>query len=138
MAKNSTTATVTHRGKVLKMGYKPQPKEYIPGESVTVQNETRSIREILTRHANGLNFDNFKTPFYEDQATFSTMNIHELQKMDITDKIQYLTDLQQRTTALKAKIEDYKAEQDAQLQQNVVTTNGATNDDDSTTTTSDN
>lgn len=112
--------------KVQKMNYKYQAKTKEWGESVVVPDETYTVREMLHRHANGINFDNVKTPFYEEQASFTTKSIAELQRMDITDKLQYLDQHKAEMEVLRAKIQEYRDEKLAEAQQNDVTT---TNDD---------
>lgn len=83
------------------------------GELLTKPNGSQSIREILFRNTQGMTYDNYKTPFYEDQATFSSKSLNEIQNMDITDKMSFLTNLSKETNALKKKISDYKKEQDS-------------------------
>lgn len=104
---------------------KPKAKTY--EKSRTVPSESMTIRQMLNRHANGINFDNVKTPFYEEQASFTTQSIHELQKMDLTDKLQYLQELEDKTNLLKAKVQAYKDEQDAKALENEVTETTTTN-----------
>ena len=86
------------------------------GELLTKPNGSQSIREILFRNTQGMTYDNYKTPFYEDQATFSSTSLNEIQSMDITDKMSFLTDLNKKTTALKKKISDFQKEKEAQAQ----------------------
>ena len=52
------------------------------GEIVTQPNQTMSIREILFRNTQGMTYDNYKTPYYEDQATFSSQALNKIQEME--------------------------------------------------------
>lgn len=110
----------TKKVKFNKWNYKRNPKDKDWGKSLTVPSESMTVREMLNRHANGINFDNVKTPFYEEQASLTTKSIHELQKMDITDKLQYLEKHAEEVQNLKNKIEAYKQEQQENAQQNEV------------------
>jgi len=77
-------------------------------EVLTKPNQSMSIREILFRNTQGMTYDNYKTPFYEDQATFSSIAMNKIQEMDITDKMTFLDDLSKRTKSLKTKINNYQ------------------------------
>ena len=89
-------------------------EEITTNEVITKPNGSQSIREILFRNTNGMAYDNYKTPFYEDQATFSSQSLNVIQDMELTEKMQFLSDLNQKTTDLKAKIEDFKKQSEAQ------------------------
>jgi hypothetical protein len=58
-----------------------------------------------------MSYDNYKTPYYEDQATWSSQSLNKIQDMEPTEKMQFLSDLQTQTASLKAKI---KSDVDAQ------------------------
>ena len=77
---------------------------------ITKPNQSMSIREILFRNTQGMTYDNYKTPFYEDQATFSSVAMNKIQEMDITDKMSFLDDLSKKTKSLKTKISNYQKE----------------------------
>jgi len=119
--------------KIDKMNYVRNPKIKDWGKSVTIPDESFTIRQLLNRHANGINFDNVKTPFYEEQASFTTKSIHELQKMDITDKLQYLEQHRSEMEVLENKIKAYQEEQQAQAKLNEVQTTTTTNETTTTT-----
>lgn len=87
-------------------------------EVLTKPNQSMSIREILFRNTQGMTYDNYKTPFYEDQATFSSIAMNKIQEMDITDKMTFLDDLSKKTKSLKAKI---KAHEQAIAEANALT-----------------
>lgn len=91
--------------------------EYNSGEVVTIPSQAQSIREILFRNTNGMAYDNYKTPFYEDQATFSSQSFNKIQDMDITDKMAFLQHVQNTAKALETKISDYQKEKQALLEQ---------------------
>ena len=78
---------------------------------ITKPNQSQTIRDILFRNTNGMSYDNYKTPYYEDQATWSSQSLNKIQDMEPTEKMQFLSDLQTTTASLKAKI---KSDIDAQ------------------------
>ena len=79
--------------------------ETTTGEVITKPNQSQSIREILFRNTQGMTYDNYKTPYYEDQATFSSKPLNVIQDMEPTEKMQFLTELRAETQALKNKIQ---------------------------------
>ena len=88
------------------------------GEVITKPNQTASIREILFRNTQGMTYDNYKTPYYEDQATFSSQSLNKIQEMEPVEKLQYLSEISNQVSDLKTKIEaDEKAKQEAILEQ---------------------
>lgn len=90
--------------------------EYNTGEVKTVPSQAQSIREILFRNTNGMAYDNYKTPFYEDQASFSSQSFNKIQDMDITDKMAFLQHVQNTAKDLETKISDYQKEKQALLE----------------------
>ena len=78
------------------------------GEIVTQPNQTMSIREILFRNTQGMTYDNYKTPYYEDQATFSSQALNKIQEMEPTEKLQYLKEVQSQVQTLTKKIQDHE------------------------------
>lgn len=80
------------------------------GELVTQPNQTMSIREILFRNTQGMTYDNYKTPYYEDQATFSSQALNKIQEMEPTEKLQYLKEVQSQVQTLTKKIKDHEAQ----------------------------
>ena len=84
------------------------------GEIITKPNQSQSIREILFRNTQGMSYDNYKTPYYEDQASFSSQSLNKIQDMEPTEKLQYLKDLNTQVKDLEGKIKaDEKAKADA-------------------------
>ena len=79
--------------------------ETTTGEVITKPNQSQTIREILFRNTQGMTYDNYKTPYYEDQATFSSKPLNVIQDMEPTEKMQFLTELRAETQALKNKIQ---------------------------------
>jgi hypothetical protein len=91
------------------------------GEIITKPNQSQSIREILFRNTQGMSYDNYKTPYYEDQATFSSQSLNKIQEMEPVEKLQYLNKINEQVNTLKSKIEadeKAKAEAIAQAQAN--------------------
>lgn len=94
-----------------KQAYAPSKGENFTGKSKTVPNEAFSVREMLIKHANGTMYDNVKTPFYEEQATFSTKPLNVIQSMDLTEKLIYLKEVQEQAKGLENKVKAYQDEQ---------------------------
>lgn len=87
------------------------------GEIITKPNQTQSIRDILFRNSQGMTYDNYKTPYYEDQATFSSQSLNKIQEMEPVEKLQYLAEINEQVSTLKSKIEaDEKAKAEALAQ----------------------
>ena len=89
--------------------------QYNTGEVLTKPNQTASIRDILFRNTAGMSYDNYKTPYYEDQATFSSIALNEIQDMEPVEKLQYLATINKQVTGLKKKIQDHEDEKQALL-----------------------
>lgn len=85
------------------------------GESLTKPSQTQSIREILFRNTNGMSYDNYKTPYYEDQAEFSSVSLNTIQNMEPTEKMQFLTELSLQTNRLKSKISDFEKAKQSEI-----------------------
>lgn len=97
------------------------PAKLIPhknsGEVITKPNQSQSIREILFRNTQGMTYDNYKSPYYEDQATFSSQSLNKIQEMEPVEKLQYLKEINEQVSTLKSKIEaDEKAKAEAVAQ----------------------
>ena len=87
------------------------------GEVITKPNQTVSIRDILFRNTQGMTYDNYKTPYYEDQASFSSQSLNKIQEMEPVEKLQYLAQINEQVNNLKTKIEaDEKAKAEAVAQ----------------------
>ena len=79
------------------------------GEVKTKPNQSMSIRDMLFRNTAGMAYDNYKTPYYEDQATFSSESLNKIQEMEPVEKLQYLETVKAKTQALETKIKDHEA-----------------------------
>ena len=90
--------------------------EYNTGEVITKPNQSMTIREMLFRNTAGMTYDNYKTPYYEDQATFSSTSLNKIQEMEPVEKLQYLAEVQEKVTNLKSKIQDFEAQKAAAIQ----------------------
>ena len=80
------------------------------GELITKPNQAQTIRDILFRNTQGMSYDNYKTPYYEDQATFSSQAMNKIQDMEPTEKLQFLEELNQSVTTLQDKIKAHEEE----------------------------
>ena len=76
------------------------------GEIVTQPNQSMTIREMLFRNTQGMTYDNYKTPYYEDQATFSSQSLNKIQEMEPVEKLQYLKEVSSQVQTLTKKIKD--------------------------------
>jgi hypothetical protein len=85
------------------------------GELITKPNQAQTIRDILFRNTAGMSYDNYKTPYYEDQATFSSQAMNKIQDMEPTEKLQFLEQLNQSVTTLQDKIKAHEEEKAALL-----------------------
>jgi hypothetical protein len=84
------------------------------GEIITKPNQSMSVREILFRNTQGMTYDNYKTPYYEEQATFSSQTLNVIQDMEPVEKLQYLKEVNSQVKALQTKISDHEqAKQEA-------------------------
>ena len=85
------------------------------GELITKPNQAQTIRDILFRNTAGMSYDNYKTPYYEDQATFSSQAMNKIQDMEPTEKLQFLEELNTNVTNLQEKIKAHEDEKAALL-----------------------
>jgi hypothetical protein len=74
-----------------KWDYQKIKAEKNEGDKLTKPNQSMSIRDILFRNTNGMSYDNYKTPYYEEQATLSSEPLNKIQDMEPTEKLQYLS-----------------------------------------------
>jgi hypothetical protein len=82
-------------------------------EVFTIPNQTQSVRDILFKNTQGMTYDNYKTPYYEDQATFSSQPLNKIQEMEPVEKLQYLSDVKAQVVNLENKIKDFEAQKEA-------------------------
>ena len=67
-----------------------------------------------------MTYDNYKTPYYEAQATFSTTPMNQIQDMEPVEKLQFLKQVQTQVKDLQAQIKaDEKAKAEALQAQQV-------------------
>ena len=85
------------------------------GELITKPNQAQTIRDILFRNTAGMSYDNYKTPYYEDQATFSSQAMNKIQDMEPTEKLQFLEELNTNVINLQEKIKAHEEEKAALL-----------------------
>lgn len=83
------------------------------GEVITKPNQSMKVRDILFKNTQGMTYDNYKTPYYEDQATFSSESLNKIQEMEPVEKLQYLKEINSQVNTLKKKIEAHEAEKAA-------------------------
>ena len=84
------------------------------GEVITKPNQSMSIKDILYRNTQGMAYSNFKTPYYEEEATFQSQSLNKISDMEPTEKLQFLKDLNEQVSSLTSQIKaDEKAKADA-------------------------
>jgi hypothetical protein len=69
--------------------------------SMTVPDQTLSIREIATRYAHGIPFSDAKTPIYDGEDYMP-----DFSKMDLADKQAYITELKDEYDSIMKKVKD--------------------------------
>jgi gas vesicle protein len=76
-----------------------------------------------------MDYDNYKTPYYEEQATFSSQSLNKIQEMEPVEKLQFLKQVNTQVNELTDKIksfEDSKAQAIKDAQKEVEDTQNKT------------
>lgn len=84
------------------------------GKSVAKPNEARSIRELLQRNINGLDFDVTKTPYYEEEAKLSGIAFNKVQHMDFGERARYYEEVSELTADISSQIKEHQKKVDAE------------------------
>lgn len=87
------------------------------GEVITKPNQSMKVRDILFKNTQGMTYDNYKTPYYEEQATFSSQSLNKIQEMEPVEKLQYLKEVSSQVKDLSNKIKTHEAEKQAALEE---------------------
>lgn len=82
--------------------------------SLAKPNESLSIRQILNRSVNGIEFENSKTPYYEQEASLTNVSFNQIQHMDFNEKHAYLTDVSRDVNELTEMVEKHQKELEAE------------------------
>lgn len=82
--------------------------ENVYGDIITKPNQSSSVRDILFRNTQGMTYDNYKTPYYEDQATFSSVALNKIQEMEPAEKMAFLAEHKKKVESLNKKIKDFE------------------------------
>ena len=98
-----------------KWEYQKIKAEINEGDILTKPNQSMSIRDILFRNTNGMSYDNYKTPYYEDEATFSSQSLNKIQEMEPVEKLQYIDELSNKMDTLKESIKQHEAQKAEQV-----------------------
>jgi hypothetical protein len=81
--------------------------------SMTVPDQTMSIREIAIRYAHGLPFTDAKTPIYDGEEY-----VPDFSKMDLADKQSYILDLKNEYDDIMNKVKETdKAKKDKKTEE---------------------
>ena len=70
----------------------------------TKPNQSMTIRDIMKFHTTGMHFDNTKTPYYEEEATFESESLNKIANMEPVEKLQHLEKVQTQVTSLQNAI----------------------------------
>ena len=79
----------------------------------TKPNQAMTIRDIMKFHTTGMHFDNTKTPYYEEEATFESESLNKIANMEPVEKLQHLDKVSKQVKSLQTAIkkdEEAKAE----------------------------
>jgi prephenate dehydrogenase len=60
-------------------------------------------------------YSNYKTPYYEDEATFSSQSLNKIQEMEPVEKLQYIDELSNKMDTLKESIKQHEAQKAEQV-----------------------
>ncbi len=77
--------------------------------SKTIQHETLTIRQILNRSIQGIEYTDFRTPYYEDEAGLSNYELNKINNMDEVDKLRLYSELSEKTQNLSQQIEEHRS-----------------------------
>lgn len=91
------------------------------GEIITKPNQAQTVRDILFRNTQGMSYDNYKTPYYEEQSSFSSLSLNKIQDLEPVEKLQYLAEVSTQVKTLKDKITKHEQEKAAAIQQAATT-----------------
>ena len=95
----------------------------------TKPNQSMTIRDIMKFHTTGRSFDNTKTPYYEEEATFESESLNKIANMDPVEKLQHLDKVSTQVKSLQKAIkqdEEAKAKAVAEATQQTQTENNTT------------
>jgi len=99
------------------------------GSSMTVPDETMSIKEIMRKHVSGMNVSQelLKMPLYNEDASFDSFDLESLKRLDLADRSVLIDELKKvnetELAALKAaekavKLEKAEAKKNAEAEKN--------------------
>lgn len=82
----------------------PKRYEIVGGVSMTIPDQTMSIREIMKRFASGLPIDGEKVPIYDGEEDA----MPDMSKMDLAERQEWLEQAKTELAEVKARIEEEK------------------------------
>lgn len=80
-------------------------EDYKGRVSLTKPNQTKSIRQLLERSINGIDFTDTKTPFYEDEAQLTAIAFNKIQHMDFGERARFYEQVSEDTKKLSQQID---------------------------------
>lgn len=80
----------------------PDSRNELPvGKSMTIPDQTLSIKQILDRYARGLPLGGAKEPIYEGEEDFTP----DLEHMDLADRQEYLENVEKEVSEIKERMD---------------------------------
>ena len=96
--------------------------------SLTIQEESLSIRQILNRSIQGIEYTNFKTPYYEDEAQLSNYEFNKINNMDSDDKLRLYAEISEKTKTLSEEINTFNVLKAEELKKQQIATQNRVKD----------
>lgn len=93
--------TIAHEYKLTAQG-----KEHVSGKSLTVPDESLSIREILTRFTRGQSVGGAKEPAFDSGADFDSPDLEKVRDMDLVDRDELRSRVLVKKSDLQKKVDD--------------------------------
>lgn len=89
-------------------------KEHPQGESMTVPDETLTIKEIMKKHVRGMRMaeELMRTPVYDSGADFDSEDLEEVARMDIFEREQVLETHKEKIREAQEKQKKFLEERD--------------------------
>lgn len=90
-------------------------EDYSKTTSLTKQGDVLSIREILNKSANGIEFLDHKTPFYEEEAILSGYAFNKVQHMDFAERAEFYGKVSEETKRISDSIKEFNKKEAARI-----------------------
>lgn len=91
--------------------------EKLSDKRLTVEGETYTIQELFARNANKHNPSRESNVYYEDTEDFDSFDFSKLRSMDLFDRHELYTTVQEKARSAREKIEEHLKEIEAKKTQ---------------------